>query len=98
MECRAAVTAWHTLERYIERAGLEALTNITLEEIIGAGSSGTTSKLELTLRAELALRLITTGGKVYCPAGLAKASVRTILMVEKLSPNQKERLELVLGE
>ena len=98
LECRAASTAWQILEGYIEQMAIPALNSISLERLLGVETQDRhEQKLALTLRTELATRLMTRGGKTYCPTVLAKASVRTILMVEKLSNEQKQLLTTVLN-
>ena len=95
--CNKARIAWQTLEGYIGRLGLPTIDTLNLEAILGAGGN-CQLKLALTLRAELTARLMTKGGQVYCPIGLAKASIRTILMVEKLNPDQKLILEAAINQ
>ena len=64
----------------------------SIETIVGAGETEF-SKLALTLRAELVSRLISTGGRKYNPTAMVKASLQTILAVEKMSPVDKGRLD-----
>ena len=94
--CRNATKAWQTLEGYIDKMNLPTLANVNIESLLGA--NGQQGKLELTLRAELVSRLMARGGKVYCPVATVRASIKTILMVEKLDAIKKELLQSVLNE
>ena len=83
------------MEGYIDKLHIHPLSSITLEGILGA--NGHQNKLALTLRAELVSRLMTIGGKVYCPKAIVKASIKTILMVEHLNEPQREQLKALLA-
>ena len=88
--CRLATQTWELIERKIDAMGLQTLTEITLEGVLGA--SDLTSKLSLTIRAEVISRILSKAGQPYCPQGLVTASLKTILTVEKLTQEQKESL------
>ena len=99
LECRAAVEAWQTLERHIRQMLIPSIGSMSLEELLGSEiQNNYQHKLAYTLRTELATRLMTRGGKVYCPTAIAKASIRTVLMVEKLNDEQYRLLKSVLNE
>ena len=55
------------------------------------------ARLALTLRAELASRLTFRGNQRYCPAGLAKASLKTILISEQLTAEQQRQIKLMIN-
>ena len=92
--CRLATQTWELIERKIDAMGLQTLTEITLEGVLGA--SELTSKLSLTIRAEVISRILSKAGQPYCPQGLVTASLKTILTVEKLTQEQKESLQLAI--
>ena len=85
------------MEGYIERLGFPRLARLDLEAVLGADGNSP-PKLALTLRTELANRLMSRGGQVYCPVGIAKASVKTVLMVETVNEVQKARLVAAINE
>ena len=96
IDCPKAKEAWEYLEYYIDQLGLDPLSEITVENILGAGDE-TFSKLALTLRAELVSRLMTKGSSIYNPLEIVKASLKTINKVEKLSKEQTEKLTDLSG-
>lgn len=89
IECTKAREAWELLERILVNLGYLSIT-LSLEGVIGAGEDNRTPKLALTLRAELASRLMAKGGSIYNPRMIVAASLRTILTVEKM-PTAKSR-------
>ena len=98
IDCQLARQTWQLLENKMSGIGLEPLPNLTIESIIGAGEEGTSNDgLALTLRAELASRIMTKGGKQYSPIGLVKASLKTVLTVENLTTTQRLNLRMLVN-
>ena len=97
LECELAKQSWAQLESYIDQLGLFPIVHNSIETIVGAGETEF-SKLALTLRAELVSRLISTGGRKYNPTAMVKASLQTILVVEKMSPVDKGRLDRIIRD
>ena len=73
--------------------GLQTLTSITLENILGAGPDSDPSKLELTLRAELLSRIMSKCNGPYSAVATVKASLNTIRVVERLDKPMRDKLE-----
>ena len=97
IECPKATTAWRLLESKISEVGLQSLTQLTIENVLGAGQTENPRKTALTLRAELASRLMTRGGSTYCPIALVRACIKTIYTVENLDPETKNKLKEILN-
>ena len=95
--CPAARLAWRTMEGYIGSLNMPTQEMQSLEAVLGADGNRQ-SKLALTLRTELATRLMSRGGQVYCPAGLTNASVKTVLMVERISEAQRTVLSSAIND
>ena len=89
VECPNARRSWEILDETKVRIGLSRLTDHSLENILG--TKDTLTKLELTLQAELLLR-ITSTSEGYDPSQLVKASVKLIYHSENLNPDIRERL------
>ena len=97
LECELAKEAWVNLENFIDQLGLHQVAHNSIETVVGADVTET-SKLALTLRAELASRLISTGGRKYNPTATVKASLKTVLTVENMSLTHKKKLSEILGD
>ena len=93
IECPSARAAWQELERIKTQLGLGNLTDLSVENLIGAKDK--VNKIELTLQAELIHRLTSTNAK-YCPTELVKRIIKFIGYSERLSPVLKEKFEEVL--
>ena len=93
VECPIARESWVKLEEQIEYMGLQTLTSITLENILGAGPDSDPSKLELTLRAELLSRIMSKCNGPYSAVATVKASLNTIRVVERLDKPMRDKLE-----
>ena len=93
IECSVARAAWVELERVKVRLGLTNLTDMSIDNLIGAKDK--TSKLELALQAELIHRL-TSKGDAYHPKELVKMVVKFISYSERLDINQKAKFNEVL--
>ena len=91
------MSCWQLLDCKIEEMGLQPLNQVTLENVLGAGPAQTPEKIALTLRAELASRLITIGGSTYCPNALIRACVKTIYTVENLNQDSRDKLKQILN-
>ena len=92
-ECPSAGAAWQELERVKGLLGLGNLTDLSIENLIGAKDK--VSKIELTIQAELIHRLTSTNIK-YCPKELVKRVIKYIGYSERLSPELKARFDDVL--
>ena len=90
VECPAARRAWSLLEESKLRIGLKQLSDLTLENILGAKDR--LNKLELALQAELLLKIISTSEK-YIPESLVKSSIKLISYCERLDQVTYEKLK-----
>ena len=93
IECPLARQAWEELERFKPRAGLTPLTDLSLENLLGAKDH--ISKIELALQAEL-LHKLTSINKISCPIRLAKAVVKFIGNAERLTPEMRDKFNSYL--
>ena len=94
-ECRGAAEAWSELERAKTRLGLNNLTDLSIENLVGAKDRIT--KLELALQAELLHRLTSSNAR-YCPKGMVNKVVKFIGYSETLSKAQKAKFNELLRE
>ena len=94
-ECRGAAEAWSELERAKTRLGLNNLTDLSIENLVGAKDRIT--KLELVLQAELLHRLTSSNAR-YCPKGMVNKVVKFIGYSETLSKAQKAKFNELLRE
>ena len=92
-ECPHALEAWEELERVKGRLNLNILSDLSIENLIGAKDNVT--KLELALQAELIHRL-TSRNVTYQPKELVKIVIRYIGYSERLDEALKERFNEVL--
>ena len=90
IECNKAREAWQKLEEIKVSLGLAELSDLTLENLVGAKDS--LNKIELAIQAEL-IHKLTTKSEGYCPSQLAKAAVLLVGHSEKLQPNLKEKFD-----
>ena len=88
--CPNAVRAWELLDELKRRIGLNQLTDISIDNLLGAKDR--LSKIELALQSELLLRIISSSER-YNPEVLVKASARLIYHSEVLSRELKEKLK-----
>ena len=91
--CPKAIEAWRALEKAKTQLELNNLTDLTIENLVGAKDR--VSKLELALQAELIHRLTSTNG-AYCPRQLAKIVVRFVGYNERLSNEIKDKFKEVV--
>ena len=88
IECNKAREAWEKLEEIKMELGLNQLSDLSLENLVGAKDR--INKVELALQAEL-IHKLTTKSDGYCPTQLARAAVLLVCNSEKLKPGLKER-------
>ena len=81
LECPVARSTWELLDEVKLRLGLNRLSDYSIENVLGAKDK--LSKLELTLQAELLLRIISNGER-YEPRRLVKSSLKIIGFCERL--------------
>ena len=93
--CKANVRAWKKLEELKVQIGLTALSDLTIENILGAKDRIT--KIELALNAELIHKLAARSEHAY-PDKLAKSVVRLIYQSEYLRSELKEAIENVIRD
>ena len=86
-ECPKAIEAWNKLERTKRRLNLNTLSDLTIENLVGAKDR--VGKVELALQAELILKL-TSRGEQYCPEQLVKSAVMLVCGSEKLKDEVKQ--------
>ena len=73
--------------------GLTALTNLRIENLMGAKDKQ--NKIELALNAELLHKLTSNGDKAYCPLQLVRSTIKVIGHCEKLDSTMKERFKRI---
>ena len=95
IECPGAVEAWLELERIKVILGLNNLSVLSMENILGAKDR--LNPLELTLQAELVHKLTAINVK-YCPKVLVKKVIKYISYSERLTTEQREKFEEVLRD
>ena len=95
LECPNAVRAWKKLEELKVQIGLTALSDLTIENILGAKDRVT--KIELALNAELIHKLAARSEHAY-PDKLAKSVVRLIYQSEYVRSELKEAKENVIRD
>ena len=96
VECTKATEAWGKLEEEKTKLNLETLSDLSLENLIGAKDR--LSKIELALNAELLHRLAAIGGSEYCPNQIIKMVIKTIGNCELLNEDLKSRFEEIISE
>ena len=96
IECPKAIAAWAKLDEAKIKLNLSPLTDLTIENLVGAGDR--LDKLELTLNAELLHRLAASGGKEYCPIQVVKMAIKTIGTCECLEGEQLNRFKELIRE
>ena len=73
--------------------GLTALTNLRIENLMGAKDKQ--NKIELALNAELLHKLTSNGDKAYCPLQLVRSISKVIGHCEKLDSTMKEHFKRI---
>ena len=90
-----AIQAWQELEHFKQVVGLTQLSDLSIENLLGAKDP--VNRIELALQAELMHRLSSVG-KISCPKRLTKAVIKFIGQAEKLEPETKANLENYLAQ
>ena len=90
VECPKAQEAWSLLAEAKDTLNMNSLSDTSIENVLGAKDDLT--KLELTLQAELVLRL-STKGDGYCPRQLVHSVITFIGNVETLNEADKENFK-----
>ena len=88
-ECASANKAWLELEKAKRLLGLTNLTDLSLENLIGAKDR--VNKIELALQAEL-IHKLTSKNETYCPIALVRTVVRLIGYSERLDTELKDKI------
>ena len=89
-ECPKATQAWHLLEAAKTSMGLENLSDLSIENLLGIKDN--IGKLELTLNAELIHRL-STRSESYSPAAIVRTAIKYVSYAEKLDDEMKTKFE-----
>ena len=95
IECPVANQAWQELEKFKRTVGLLPLTDLSLENLVGAKDH--INKYELAFQAEL-LHKLTSINKVTCPIRLVKAVVKLVGHAERLNPDLKMKVDSYLSQ
>ena len=93
-DCPKAVLAWTKLDELKTRIGLNRMSDLEIENLIGARDN--LSKIELALNAELLLKL-STKSEVYCANQLARSALKLIGYSERLEPSLILKIKEVLS-
>ena len=88
LECPSAQEAWRLLEVAKTALDMNSLSDLTLENLIGAKDR--LNKLELALQAELLIKL-TSKGEGYCPKQLVESTLKMIENNEKLNDEKRNQ-------
>ena len=86
-DCPKAFEAWRELEEAKAVLNLNTLTDLTIENLIGAKEN--VNKIEHALQAELIHRL-TSINVSYCPRRLVKTVIQFVGYTERLNAESKE--------
>ena len=89
-DCPKAVRAWQELERVKRELNLNVLTDLSIENLIGAKDNVT--KIELALQAELIHRLTSTN-ESFQATGIVRSVVKFVGYSERLTPELKTKFE-----
>ena len=95
IECPQATEAWREMERLKVALKLNSLSDLSLENLIGAKDR--LSKLEFALQAELIHRLTSINVK-YCPKNLVRTVKKFIGYSECLSIDQRKNFNEVMQD
>ena len=94
VDCPKAQNAWNYLNELKVRIGLKQLTDLSIENLLGAKDK--LSKIELALNAELLHRLSAMGSAEYCPNQMVRAAIKLIRCCEPLTSELLERFKEVI--
>ena len=90
LECPAARRTWALLEEIKPRLGLNQLSDLSIENLLGAKDR--LNKIELALQAEVLLKLISNGDR-YEPKRLVNSSLKVISYCERLEADMLGKLK-----
>ena len=90
LECPAARRTWALLEEIKPRLGLNQLSDLSIENLLGAKDR--LNKIELALQAEVLLKLISNGDR-YEPKRLVNSSLKVISYCERLDADMLGKLK-----
>ena len=90
LECQLAANAWTKLNESKSRLGLSPLTDLTLENILGAKDN--LNKIEFALNAEL-IHKLTSRSEHPCPDRLVRSVIKLIYCSEYLSQDLRNAFE-----
>ena len=90
LDCPKARRAWEILAERKIRLGLNQLTELNIDNLLGAKDR--LNKIELALHAELLLRLISASDG-YDPERLVNSSIKVIGYSERLAPELREKFK-----
>lgn len=86
LQCPKAKVIWDKLVDLKERVGLDTSHTATLEDILGVNEQ---SKISFAIHAEILKRILSTGGKRYCPNRILSQAITTIEQCEPLNAGLK---------
>ena len=92
-DCPKAIEAWNKLNEIKSDIGLNPLSDLSLENLVGAKDR--LSKVELALNAELILKL-TTRSDNYCASQVVKSTLRIIGLSEPLPMGLKTSIKAAI--
>ena len=85
-ECPKAIETWRLLEEFKFKVNMGQLSDLSIENLLGA--KDVLNKIELALQAEIILRLTSTS-ESYCPNQVVRSSIELIGYAETLNETQK---------
>ena len=88
LECPRSLESWRKLEEQKLELGLNAMSDFSIENLVGAKDN--LSKIELALNAELLLKL-STRSEGYIPEQLVRSTIRLIGNSERLKPELRQK-------
>ena len=95
IECPKAIEAWQELEIFKRTIGLTPLTDLSIENLVGAKDQ--VKKLALALQAEL-MHKLTSINKITCPKRLVKAAVKFVGQAERINSDLKAKVDNYLSQ
>ena len=94
-DCPKARTSWLELEKAKRELGLANLSDLSIENLLGAKDK--VNKIELALQAEL-IHKLTSRNDSYCPIALVRMVVKVIGYSERLGIELKAKFNEWLGD
>ena len=86
IECPKAIRSWLLLEESKRKLNLNNLSDLSIENLIGAKDR--LNKIELALQAELILKL-TSKSDTYFPEQMVRSTIMMVFNSEKLNDEMK---------